>query len=113
MKKSVLIFLVTIVCVISTRIDAGEIAIGCGRFQLFLRPCGTVEKVVSPDRVIHTERTGSVPRDSDSLLILELQETVYGIKDGKRRRIPLDSVTQTEDKLVFCNKKVFFKIVHI
>jgi len=103
MKKSVIVLLAAIVCYVSTTIHAGEIGIGCERFRLFLSPRATVEEVVSPHGVINTEEESSVPREPDSLLTLELQETVYGIKDGKRRRIALDSVTQTKDKFVFSN----------
>lgn len=89
---------------------SAHVRFGCDRFEMKLTHQASVHHVTSSGKVINKG-------DSESLLTLELQETVYGIEDGKRLRLKLDRVTQKEGTLIFSSDaspdaKVTFQYVN-
>lgn len=87
------------------RTAISEISIGCKRFQIRLTPQATVTGVVSPAGVIGEDDGEAASREARPLLTLELQRSVFGLQDGKRRRLTLDSVARADDTLVFSHTK--------
>jgi len=95
---------------LTSGMHADEISVGCDRFKILFSPDGTLEKVVSSKEVINPEESSVAPesrngKSVDSLFSLELQQTVYGLKDGKRRTIPLNSVSRRAETLVLSSTK--------
>lgn len=104
MKLSGCILLATIVGLGSANIHGADLSIRSDRFEVLLTPQATVAKVVFSPSVSGAKQIGETSSESRPLLTLEVQKTVFGMKDGKRRRLTLDSVVQTENTLLFSSR---------
>ena len=91
-----------------------EIKFGCDRFAVSFTSTGGIKKVTSTQKELYT---GSTKAKTTSNFTLELQKTVYGVTDGKRWRIKLDSVSKSKDRLILSSKKekgarLTFKVIN-
>lgn len=86
--------------VASSVLCGGEIRLGCDRFDLFLNDDASLGRLVPRARVLRDrESIREEASKRDSPFTLELQESVYGLEDGKRRFVALDTLSQAGDSL--------------
>lgn len=101
-------FVVALISFVTSSL-AEDIRIQCDRVVVYLRPDGSVAKATTPNGVIagvaeaaqKPQAQGKKNRRVSTRLVMELQQTVYGLEDGKRRELPLDVLSQSGDHLVF------------
>lgn len=87
---------------------AKEVTLACDNFKVTMNPDSTLkfiydeqgEVLVRGDLVQRAKR-----RKHKTDWMLELQETVYTVDEGKRRLVPLNKVSQKGDTLIFTNDK--------
>ena len=103
MRISLPLFLLAFLCINCANARTDASSIGCARFRLDLRSDGTVGSVSYTKGAEQTTaaRRGKAPQ----LFTLELQESLYGMKEGKRRNVPLNVLSLRDGKLVLGNAK--------
>lgn len=87
------LLLVVVLLVLSGNIEAANIFIESGRFDLVLSSDGQAVALVEKAAVKRLLKIKNI----DCLFTVELLENVYGLDDGKRRIIGLKSVSQNGD----------------